>query len=104
MSCARNRELQARRGRSGWFLLLLTLLVAVVAAAAFQDLMLGGVIAIAMVINLMVAAIAGSLLPSVLGAMKIDPAIAGGVVLTTVTDVVGILAFIGLASFILLGH
>ena len=52
--------------------------------------------------RLMVAAVAGSLLPSTLIALKIDPAIAGGVVLTTVTDVVGFLAFLGLATLFLL--
>ncbi len=79
--------------------LLLATVVAAAAAAAFQDMLLGGVIALAMVINLMVAAIAGSLLPSMLVALKIDPAIAGGVVLTTVTDVTGFFAFLGLASW-----
>ena len=43
-------------------------------------------------------------MPVVLKRMSIDPALAGGVVLTTVTDVVGILAFVGLASYMLLGH
>jgi magnesium transporter len=45
----------------------------------------------------------GILIPGILKRMSIDPALAGGVVLTTVTDVVGILAFIGLATFMLLG-
>ena len=61
--------------------------------------MLGGVIAIAMVINLVVASIAGSLLPSILLALKIDPALAGGVVLTTITDVTGFFVFLGLATW-----
>jgi magnesium transporter len=79
--------------------LLLASLVAVVAAIAFDDVILGAVIALAMIINLMVAAIAGSLLPSILGAMRIDPAIAGGVVLTTITDVTGFFVFLGLATW-----
>ena len=79
--------------------LLLACLVAVAAALAFQDLILGAVIAIAMVINLVVAAVAGSLLPSILTAMRIDPALAGGVVLTTITDVTGFFAFLGLATW-----
>ena len=79
--------------------LLLASLVAVVAAIAFDDVILGGVIALAMIINLMVAAISGSLLPSILGAMRIDPAIAGGVVLTTITDVTGFFVFLGLATW-----
>jgi len=80
--------------------LLLATVVAATAAAAFQDLLLGGVIALAMVVNLMVAAIAGSLLPSILLALKIDPAIAGGVVLTTVTDVTGFFVFLGTAAWV----
>jgi magnesium transporter len=79
--------------------ILLAAVVALAAAAAFQDLLLGGVIALAMVINLMVAAVAGSLLPSTLLALKIDPALAGGVVLTTVTDVTGFFVFLGLATW-----
>jgi len=78
---------------------LLAAVVAAAAAFAFQDTMLGAVIALAMVINLVVAAIAGSLLPSLLGAMNIDPAIAGGVVLTTITDVTGFFVFLGLAAW-----
>lgn len=79
--------------------LLLASLVAGVAALAFEDLLLGGVIALAMVINLIVAAVAGSLLPSILTALRIDPALAGGVVLTTITDVTGFFAFLGLATW-----
>ena len=63
---------------------------------------LGVVMAIAIVINLVAGALAGALIPVVLKRMSIDPALAGGVVLTTVTDVVGIFAFIGLASYLLL--
>ncbi|MGD8830005.1 MAG: magnesium transporter [Pseudomonadales bacterium] len=78
---------------------LLAALVATVAAIAFNDIILGMVIALAMIINLLVAAVSGSLLPSILLAMKIDPAIAGGVVLTTVTDVAGFFVFLGLATW-----
>jgi magnesium transporter len=79
--------------------LLLAVVVAAVAAFAFQDLLLGGVIALAMVINLIVAALSGSLLPSVLTHLNIDPALAGGVVLTTITDVTGFFVFLGLATW-----
>jgi magnesium transporter len=58
--------------------------------------------AIAIIINLVAGALAGALIPVMLKRMNIDPALAGGVVLTTVTDVIGILAFIGLASYLLL--
>ena len=77
----------------------LALFVAAVAAVAFDDGVLGMVIAAAMVINLMVAAVSGSLLPSLLSALRIDPAIAGGVVLTTITDVAGFFVFLGLATW-----
>ncbi len=75
------------------------LVVAVAASWIFNDYTLGGIIAAALVINLIVAALAGALLPSMLKAMKIDPAIAGTVVLTTITDVVGFLSFLGLATY-----
>ena len=64
--------------------------------------LLGGIIAGAMVINMMVAGIAGVLLPLTLDRMGIDPAVASGVFVTTVTDVIGFLSFLGLASAILL--
>ena len=75
-------------------------LVAVTAAIAFQDLNLGLVIGAAMIITIVVAAVAGSLLPSILRRMDIDPAIAGGVVLTTITDVTGFFVFLGLATIV----
>jgi magnesium transporter len=78
--------------------LLLAGVVAAAAAMAFQDLLLGGVIAVAMVVNLLVAGVAGSLLPSILRSLGIDPALAGGVVLTTITDVAGFFVFLGLAT------
>ncbi len=75
-------------------------LVAVTAAVAFQDRNLGWVIATAMVITIVIAAVSGSLLPSLLRRMNIDPAIAGGVVLTTITDVTGFFVFLGLATLV----
>lgn len=80
--------------------LLWATLVAITAAVAFQDTLLGLVIATAMVITIVVASVAGSLLPSLLRRLNIDPAIAGGVVLTTVTDVTGFFVFLGLASLV----
>jgi magnesium transporter len=76
--------------------------VGIVAALWFQDALLGVVIGAAMTINLVVAAFAGVAVPLTLKRMDIDPALAGGVVLTTVTDVVGFLSFLGLATLILL--
>lgn len=72
--------------------------VAIAAALWFEDTTLGLVIGAAIVINLITAGLTGALLPITLQRMKIDPALAGGVVLTTVTDVVGFLSFLGLAS------
>lgn len=64
----------------------------------FQDIQISTIIAIAIVINLVVAALAGAFLPILLKRLNIDPALAGGVVLTTITDVVGFFAFLGLAA------
>jgi magnesium transporter len=76
--------------------------VAVATYLWFQDWRLGGVIAGAMIINLIVAALAGFAVPLTLRRMKIDPALAGGVVLTTITDVVGYMSFLGLGAMFLL--
>ena len=75
-------------------------IVAITAALAFQDISLGLVIATAMVITIVVAAVSGSLLPMILRHLQIDPAIAGGVVLTTITDVTGFFVFLGLATLV----
>ncbi len=72
--------------------------VAAIAIAWFDDLIIGAVIAAAMLINLVVAAIVGTVLPIFLKSRNIDPALAGGVILTTVTDVAGFLSFLGLAT------
>ena len=76
--------------------------VGVIAAFWFNDISLGWLIAAAMTINLMFAALSGAVIPVVLNKMNIDPALAGGVFLTTVTDIVGFLAFLGLATIFLL--
>ena len=70
-----------------------------IAAHWFGDNRIGLIIIAAMVINLITAALAGAILPVVLKAMRIDPALAGGVALTTVTDVVGFMSFLGLATW-----
>ena len=77
---------------------------AVVAAATilwFNSWMLGGIIALALLINLVVAAVSGVVIPLLMKRMGIDPALAGSVVLTTVTDAVGFLAFLGLGALLL---
>ena len=68
----------------------------------FGSPMLGVVIAVAMVINLVVAGLAGTVIPVVLEKLGIDPALASGAFVTTVTDVVGFFAFLGLAAVWLL--
>ncbi len=74
------------------------MIVALAASVVFGDTMLGAIIATALIINMTTAAFAGALLPSLLKAIRIDPAIAGTVVLTTITDVVGFVSFLGLAT------
>jgi magnesium transporter len=64
----------------------------------------GLVIGLAMVINLVVAAMSGVLVPLLLKRMDIDPALAGGVVVTTVTDVMGFVVFLGLGTWMVLGN
>jgi magnesium transporter len=59
---------------------------------------LGGIICAAMLINMFVAAIAGTLIPLSLRALKVDPALASSVFITTLTDVFGFLSFLGLAT------
>lgn len=66
----------------------------------FSDILLSMVIAFAVVVNLIFAAFSGVILPSLLIKFKIDPALAGGVILTTITDVIGFVAFLGLASLV----
>ncbi len=77
------------------------LIVGGIVTAWFGDAQLGGIIAAAMLINLIVAAMAGATIPLMLKRVGIDPALAGGVLLTTVTDVIGFLAFLGLAALLL---
>jgi magnesium transporter len=83
---------------------LFSIVIAAIAMIWYNDVPLGLVMGAAILLNLLAGALAGALVPVVLKRMSIDPALAGGVVLTTVTDVIGIMAFIGLATFILLGR
>lgn len=76
-------------------------IVGVVALLWFGSGLLGGVIAAAMVFNLLAAALAGILIPLALDRYGIDPAVASTVFVTTVTDVVGFFAFLGLAAVVL---
>jgi magnesium transporter len=76
--------------------------VGLLALAWFDNTKLGIIIGCAILFNLFVAALAGATIPIVLYRFGADPALAGGVVLTTVTDVVGFFAFLGLAALFLL--
>ncbi|MEZ7942604.1 MAG: magnesium transporter [Halioglobus sp.] len=80
--------------------ILWAVVVAIAASIWFQQWKIGLIIAAAMVINLVTAALAGAVLPLLMARAKIDPALAGGVVLTTITDVVGFVSFLGLATLL----
>lgn len=79
-----------------------SVVLAAIATLWYGNAELGAVMAAAVLINLLAGALAGALIPIILKRMSIDPALAGGVVLTTVTDVIGIVSFIGLATWVLL--
>jgi len=78
-----------------------SLVVAGIVILWFDNPYLGLIIGLSMIINLVVAALAGASIPMILKRYGIDPAIAGGVILTTVTDVVGFMTFLGLATIFL---
>lgn len=79
-----------------------SLVVALLAVLWFGSIAIGVIIAAALVINMLVAGIAGIVIPLMLKRSGIDPALSGSVILTTVTDVVGFMAFLGLATLFLL--
>ncbi len=81
--------------------LLWALVVALIATYWFGQPALGVIVAVALIINLVIAAIAGTVLPLFMRRLLIDPALAGGVVLTTITDVVGFMTFLGLGALFL---
>lgn len=74
----------------------------VFAVFCFDDIALGWIIAAAMILNMIAAPLAGAFLPLFLKKVNIDPALAGTVLLTTITDIVGFVAFLGLASLVYL--
>ncbi|ATG36204.1 magnesium transporter MgtE [Phaeobacter piscinae] len=78
------------------------LIMGVVGILWFGSPLLGVVIAVAMVINLVVAGLAGTVVPIILEKIGVDPALASGAFVTTVTDIVGFFAFLGLAGAMLL--
>lgn len=103
---------QVGQSNAGWLLnrevmvgfinsLLWALVVAVIATYWFGQPALGAIVAVALVINLVIAAVVGTMLPLIMRKLLIDPALAGSVVLTTVTDVVGFMTFLGLGAIFL---
>ena len=82
--------------------LMWAIVVALIASVWFQNIKIGAIIAAALVINLICAAVAGFSIPLALKRVGVDPALAGTVLLTTVTDVVGFMAFLGLGTWYLL--
>ncbi len=82
--------------------LIWAIVVALIAGVWFQNIKIGAIIAAALIINLICAALAGFSIPLALKRIGVDPALAGTVLLTTVTDVVGFMAFLGLGTWYLL--
>lgn len=78
------------------------IIVAIVSYLWFHDIGIAIILAVAMILNLLAASLSGVIIPLVLDRMGIDPALSGAVILTTVTDVIGFLSFLGLASLFLL--
>jgi magnesium transporter len=104
---------QIERGNLSWLLskeftvgalngLLYALVVGAVVSLWFDDWTMAAIIGLAMAINLMAAALTGTLLPVLLRSLNIDPALAGSVILTTVTDIVGFVSFLGRAAIFLI--
>jgi len=75
--------------------------VGIVAFFWFANPMLGVVIGLAILLNIIAAAVAGVFIPVLLDKLKIDPALSGSVILTTVTDIVGFVVFLGLGTLFL---
>lgn len=82
--------------------ILWSLVIAGITYLWFGDWIIGAIIGMAIIINIVVAAVSGVLIPIWLEKLDIDPALSGSVILTTVTDVIGFFAFLGLGSLFLL--
>jgi magnesium transporter len=81
--------------------LLFAILTGLVGTIWFSSIGIGAVLALAMMVTLLVAGFAGTTIPLVLERSGVDPAIASGVLLTTITDVIGFFTFLGLAAWLL---
>lgn len=77
---------------------LLAVMIAIFVIVWKGQVLLGVVIASALILNMFIAALSGVWVPLLLRRVGVDPAIAGGVILTTITDVIGLFVFLGLAT------
>jgi magnesium transporter len=85
-----------------WNGVIWAIVVAAIAGVWYENISLSLIIGTAIIVNLIVAAVAGALIPMLLKRINADPALSGSVVLTTVTDVVGFFVFLGLATIFML--
>ena len=90
-----NRELMV--GISNGFIW--AVILSLIACSWFQDWLLAWVICLSMIINLVAGVLSGMVIPILLKGLKMDPAVAGSVIVTTVTDVIGFFSFLGLATY-----
>ncbi len=82
--------------------LFFALLIGIITGIWFSDYLLGLIIAFAMLFNLILAGTFGAAIPIILSYFKIDPAVAATVILTTITDILGFVIFLGLAKYLLM--
>ena len=82
--------------------MIFAIIISFISVYWFENLMLGLIIGIAMILNLILAGFAGIVIPLVLDKLRVDPALASAVILTTITDVFGFLSFLGLATLFLI--
>ncbi len=82
--------------------IIFAIIISLISIYWFENLLLGLIIGLAMILNLIIAGFSGIVIPLALGKLKIDPALASAVILTTITDVFGFLSFLGLATLFLI--
>ena len=82
--------------------MIFAIIISLISIYWFENFMLGLIIGLAMILNLILAGFAGIVIPLILEKLRIDPALASAVILTTITDVFGFLSFLGLATLFLI--
>ena len=82
--------------------MIFAIIISLISIYWFDNLLLGLIIGLAMILNLIIAGFSGIVIPLILDKLKIDPALASAVILTTITDVFGFLSFLGLATLFLI--